>query len=80
MTERQEESRNVIREVASLTVSETVDGTSRRRGRGPDKRERNQIEHIVVDPEVMAVAKRIMRPGQRLVIIDATTVRLVNKR
>ncbi len=33
---------------------------------------------ITVDPRVMAAAKAAMKPGQRLVIVDAECVRLVN--
>lgn len=34
--------------------------------------------HIKVDPRIMAAAKKAMLPGQRLVIVDSETVRLVN--
>ena len=33
--------------------------------------------HITVDPMVMAAAKKAKRPGERLVIVDSTTVRLI---
>jgi len=35
-------------------------------------------KHIVVDPRIMAAAKAAILPGQRLVIVDAECVRLVN--
>jgi hypothetical protein len=65
--------------VAIVTVSEPVSGRSQRRERAPEARARSsRVERSRVDPGLLAAAQRVMRPGQRLVIVDATTVRLVN--
>lgn len=67
-----------VRDTATVRVSSPVDGTPRRRGK--DKAPRTTTTVLRVDPEVMAVARRIMRPGERLVIVNETTVRLVPKK
>jgi hypothetical protein len=66
--------------VSAVTVSQPVDG---RKNRRPVRKRKAgapkpKATHITVDPRVMAAAKRARRHGQRLVIVDAETVRLVN--
>jgi len=70
-----------VPEVATVTVKEAVDGTKKRKTRSDKGKTRPSVElnhHIKVDPRVMEAAKGAMRPGQRLVIVDAECVRLVN--
>lgn len=66
-----------VRKQARVSVSEPVDGTVHRRPRG--KGRATPLDYsLQVMPAVMAAARPLLRPGQRLVIVDATTVRLVN--
>ena len=66
-----------VRKTATVTVSEPVDGMVHRRQYG--RRRQPPLDYEVrVHSDVMAAARRVLRPGQRLVIIDAATVRLVN--
>lgn len=68
-----------VRDTASVTVSKPVDGTRHYRARATDRRPRTApVQRQRVDPAVMAQARRIMRPGQRLVIVSPSCVRLVN--
>jgi len=69
-----------VRETATLRVSEPVSGKRRYRRTLPT------TPDVVaewgtddVDPQVLDTAMRIMRPGQRLVRVSATEVRIVNK-
>lgn len=63
-----------------MLVTEPIDGTRRRKRREPEKQRRPRLEHrVVVHPAVMAAAKAALRPGQRLEIVSATEVRLVNE-
>jgi hypothetical protein len=67
--------------VASLAVSEPVDGTREPRRRRPRRASRRlavTTRDVVADKRVMRAARAAMRPGQRLVIVSATVVRLVN--
>ena len=67
---------------ATITVKKAVDGTKpKRRGRGKVNRPPvSQLNvDVTVDSRVMAAAKQAMQPGQRLEIVDAETVRLVNR-
>lgn len=73
-----------VRKAARATVAKDkpVDGTRRRRRR-PNSPPQVQLilsnsRGVRVHPMVMDAAHEAMRPGQRLVIVDATTVRLVN--
>jgi len=67
-----------VRDTASVTVSEPV-GSRHYRARAADRRPRTApVQRQRVDPAVMAQARRIMRPGQRLVIVSPSCVRLVN--
>lgn len=69
-----------VREVARLRISEAVDGTKKPKARAAETRPRAQVTHeVTVDPRVMAAAHEAIRPGQRLVIVSETEVRLVNK-
>jgi hypothetical protein len=68
---------------ATVTVKKAVDGTpppkKRRRSLSERPKLGGKIDQITVDPRVMEAAKEAMRPGQRLVIVDAECVRLVNR-
>ena len=72
-----------VRSTATVTVTEPVDGTvkKKKRSRGSKKnRKRVTAEYqVTVDPRVMEAAKAICRPSQRLQIVSATEVRLVNR-
>lgn len=68
---------NDVRSRARIIVGTAVDGTPKRRGKGKGKRA-HLDHHVKVDERVMEAAKAAMLPGQRLVIVSATEVRLVN--
>jgi len=67
-----------VRKSARVTVTDPVDGTVHRRY--PDSRQSpGRLDYEVrVHRAVMAAAHAAMKPGQRLVIVDASTVYLVN--
>ena len=68
-----------IRDTATVRPSEPVEGKQRRRRPSAASQPRAVTTHqLEVDPQVMAAALAIKRPGQRLVIVSATEVRLVN--
>jgi hypothetical protein len=72
-----------IPEVATVTVTKAVDGTRKRKPRSDKGKKRGPVHRtlthqITVDPRVMKAAKEAMLPGQRLVIVNAECVRLVN--
>lgn len=64
--------------LTAVTVSSPVDGRVRRRSTGGRRRLATRVESFTVDPRVMAAARAALRPGQRLVIVSADVVRLVN--
>lgn len=64
-----------VRDTATVRVSDPVDGMVTRAG---SKRARPApVDHVKVDPRVLATAKRIRRPGECLVIVNESEVRLV---
>lgn len=68
-----------VRDTASVTVSTPVSGKRRRRSYPTRVTAQATTTHYVkVDPQVMAAAKEAIRPGQKIVIVSSTTVRLVN--
>lgn len=67
-----------IRDTAAVHLSEPIDGKRRRRASAAHQRRAITTHQLEVDPQVMAAALAIKRPGQRLVIVSATEVRLVN--
>jgi hypothetical protein len=67
---------SAMRDLASVTVKGTVDGTMRRRG-GPHLRLATTTRDERVHPAVMAAAHRVRREGERLQIVSATEVLLV---
>jgi hypothetical protein len=68
-----------IRETASVTVSKPVSGKRRRRAYPVNVTTRATTTYsLKVDPRVMTAARSAMRPGQHLVIVSETCVRLVN--
>jgi hypothetical protein len=69
---------SVVRDVASVTVSEPVDGTRHRRARAAEQARRAPVTVARVHPLVMAAARRVQRPGERVVVVDERTVRLVS--
>lgn len=69
-----------IRDAAALRFSEP-DKLKRRRRRSASSSispEAITTHQVTVDPAVMAAALRVKRPGQRVQIVSATEVRLVN--
>ena len=62
--------------VSAVTVSEPVDGTVQRRGRGKQRRPSVGLNHIKVDPRVWRKAKAILAEGRysRIEVIDSETV------
>lgn len=64
--------------VSAVTVTQPVDATRPRKTRSDKGQPRPSVElkHIRVDPEVWAVAKRIKREGERIVIVNESTVEL----
>lgn len=78
-----DEAAPTIPQVATVTVLKPVDGTAKRKTRSDKGKKRGKksvplTHEVKVDPRVMAAAKAVMLPGQRLVIVDAECVRLVN--
>lgn len=76
---------SVVRDVASVTVSEPVDGTRHHRRaralRGVTITAGPVVDDVTVarvHPLVMAAARRVQRPGERIVVVDERTVRLVS--
>lgn len=68
-----------VRDTADLRFAEPVDVRRRYRPRQrPNEPRATTTRQVTVDPRVMAAAKAALRPGQRIVIEDAGTVRLVN--
>jgi hypothetical protein len=71
-----------IRDTATVRPTEPIDGQAVRRSpsraSSTNRRRATTVRELVVDPAVMAAAEAVRRPGQRLVIISATEVRLVN--
>jgi hypothetical protein len=66
-----------VRDSATVIVSEPVRGL--RRGRGPARSSgSSRVTTSRVHPLVWAAAQNVLRPGQRLVIVDERTVRCVN--
>ena len=66
---------------ATVTVKQPVDGRKNRRPKRKRKTPAPKaVTHtnIQVDARVMRAAKQARLPGQRLVIVDHETVRLVN--
>jgi hypothetical protein len=63
-----------VRDTATVTVSETVDGT--RKGRGKDKAPRaGKVDKIKVHPGVWKRAKQLAKGDhKRITIVDETTV------
>lgn len=77
-----DEAAPTVMNIATVTPLKPVDGTKRKRKTRSDKgkvRPSVELNHVVVDPRVLTAAKQAIRPGQRLVIVDAETVRLVNE-
>ena len=70
---------SVVRDVATVTVQDAVDGTRHRRG-GPQQRRATLTRDVTVHPKIMAAVARIQRPGERLQILSETEVLLVPRR
>lgn len=73
----------LVPHIVTVTVKEPVDGTVKRKTRSDKGKERKPsvgLKHIRVDPEVWATAKRIKRDGERLVIVNESTVLLKGDR
>jgi ABC-type lipopolysaccharide export system ATPase subunit len=67
-----------VRDSASVTVTEAVDGT--RRGRGADRRQRaSKVESVKVHPLVWKQAVKLCGGNRkRIQIVDAQTVIVLN--
>lgn len=68
-----------VRETASVTVKEPVDGTRKRRVRGPGPRRAITTHHTQARGDVWAEARRICLSTQRLVVESHTSVLVVNR-
>jgi hypothetical protein len=69
-----------VRDTATVTVKDAVDGTVRRKKRGPNKPKKAIDTHaITVRADVLAKAKAIKLPSQRLRIVSETEVWVVNQ-
>jgi|SoiMethySBSTD1v2_1073268.scaffolds.fasta_scaffold61181_9 hypothetical protein len=73
-----------VRETATVTVMEPVDGTKKRKTRsdkGTKRGPRQRLDTLTLDdlqPEVRAAAKAIRKAGQRYRIVSPTEVWVVN--
>jgi hypothetical protein len=54
--------------------------TKRRRQPARTQAPATDIRTVTVDPRVMEAAREVRRPGEKLVIVSETCVRLVNSR
>lgn len=68
-----------IRTEATVTVKDTVDGTVKRRTRGPNKRPTQKVETLTADPRIMDTAKGLLGKHRELVIVADDEVWIVNK-
>jgi hypothetical protein len=68
---------STIRDTVTVTAVTPVDGSPQRKAPRPYSRS-GPLAVIAVHPDVMAAARRAMRPGQHLVIISETEVVLRN--
>jgi len=66
-------------EVATVTVKAAVDGTVKRKARGKNKPKPPPVDHVKVDPRIMDAAKGICLPSQRLKIVSAMEVWVINR-
>jgi hypothetical protein len=66
-----------VRDRATVTVTNPVDGTKRRRSRQPKRTLARTEKHIVPDKRVMEAIAQIKRPGERVKVVSATEVWLV---
>lgn len=63
-----------VRETVSVIVSEPVSGKRRRRARTERRGRSSKVETVTVDKRVLARAHEVLRPGERLRIVDETTI------
>lgn len=68
-----------VRETAAVTVKEPVDGTRKRKARGPGARRAITTHHVRPRADVWAEARRICLSTQRLVTESHTSVLVVNR-
>lgn len=69
---------HIVRDTASVIVSEAVDGTKRRKP--PQKGHRQpKVTTIKVDRKVWRAARKALKPNTEIRIISADCVRIVNK-
>lgn len=70
-----------LRETATVVVTTVVDGTKKRRT--PSGYQRKAITTTLsmddVHPDVAAAARKVRLPGQVFVVVNPTTVRVVNR-
>lgn len=66
----------IVRNAAQVTVTEAVSGETRRKApRGHSRSSRTKT--VKVREEVMTVARKVIRPGEVLVVINERCVELV---
>jgi len=54
--------------VSTVSVSDTVDGSARRKATGARRRLATPVEMTTVDRRALAAMRAALRPGERLVI------------
>lgn len=69
---------NIVHDTATVTVTEPVDGTKKRR-KPSSRRSATPVIEIKVLQEVLDTAKKILRDGETIKIISATEVWTVPK-
>jgi hypothetical protein len=70
-----------VRDTASVTVSKPVDNKvpRRRRSSSSSRSRSGDVETLTVDPDVMAKAHAILRPGEQIKIVSEHEVMLIPK-
>lgn len=68
-----------VRDEVRVIVTKPVDGTKRRKRNSPRRIVRAMpVTVITVNKAVMAKAKQIIKPGQKLTIVSETEVLIIN--
>lgn len=73
------ESVNSVRDRATVRVSAAVSGAPTRKKRAIEAGRNSRVSTRAVPPELLDAARSAMRPGQRMVVVSPTEVRLINK-
>lgn len=69
-----------VRDTATVIVTDTVDGTKKRRRNGPNVKRAitTTLSLSDCDPRVVAAAQAIRKPGQLLRIASTSEIQVVN--